>query len=252
MNGGGAHCLRDRRFERIARSLQPHGWANYPAAMTSPWVRRAIVTGIAGLLLLSASWIWTLLAATGHRHDVAEAPAVDVVLVLGTAVAPNGQPENRLAGRLATAAELVKSGRARVVLVSGDGGGDSGDEPTAMTSYLTGTLGLDPTQVVADPSGLDTYDSCVRARDVYGVRRLLLVTQAYHLSRAVALCRAIGIDTEGVAARCDGCGASLLAVKSAREYFASMKAARDAIDQRAPLITSPPSTAVTDALTGPH
>ena len=216
--------------------------------MTSPWVRRAIVTGIAGLLLLSASWIWTVLAATGHRHNVADAPTADVVLVLGTAVALDGQPENRLAGRLTTAAELVKAGRAHVVLVSGDGGGDSGDEPASMTSYLTGTLGVDPTQVVADPSGLDTYDSCIRARDVYGVRKVLVVTQAYHLSRAVALCRTLGLDAEGVAARCDGCGATLLAVKSAREYFADMKAAWDAVDRPAPLITSPRSTAVTDAL----
>ena len=216
--------------------------------MRSPRVRRLVIIGVAGLLLLSAPWTWTVLAAAGHRHDLADAPAADVVLVLGTTVAPDGQPENRLAGRLTTAAELVTTGRARVILVSGDGGGDSGDEPTAMTSYLTGTLGLDPTQVVADPSGLDTYDSCVRARDVYGVRRLLLVTQAYHLSRAVALCRAIGIDTEGVAARCDGCGVTLLAVKSAREYLAAMKAAWDVIIRRAPLISSPPSSAVTDAL----
>ena len=222
--------------------------ANYPAPMRSPRVRRAVVTGIAGLLLLSAPWTWTVLAAAGHRHDVADAPAADVVLVLGTTVAPDGQPENRLAGRLTTAAELVTTGRARVVLVSGDGGGDSGDETAAMTSYLTGTLGVDPTRVVADPSGLDTYDSCSRARDVYGVRKALVVTQAYHLSRAVALCRTLGIDTEGVAARCDGCGTALLAEKSARDYFASVKAAWDAITRRAPLITSPPSPAVTDAL----
>lgn len=222
--------------------------ANYPAPMRSPRVRRAVVTGIAGLLLLSAPWTWTVLAAAGHRHDVADAPAADVVLVLGTTVAPDGQPENRLAGRLTTAAELVTTGRARVVLVSGDGGGDSGDETAAMTSYLTGTLGVDPTRVVADPSGLDTYDSCIRARDVYGVRKALVVTQAYHLSRAVALCRTLGIDTEGVAARCDGCGTALLAEKSARDYFASVKAAWDAITRRAPLITSPRSSAVTDAL----
>jgi vancomycin permeability regulator SanA len=222
--------------------------SNYPASMRSPRVRRAVVTGIAGLLLLSAPWIWTVLAAAGHRHDVADAPAADVVLVLGTTVAADGRPENRLAGRLTTAAELVTTGRARVVLVSGDGGGDSGDETAAMTSYLTGTLGVDPVRVVADPSGLDTYDSCIRARDVYGVREALIVTQAYHLSRAVALCRTLGIDTEGVAARCDGCGAALLAEKAVRDYFASGKAAWDAITRRAPLITSPRSSAVTDAL----
>jgi len=223
--------------------------ANYPAPVRSPRVRRAVVTGIASLLLLSAPWAWTVVAATGHRHDVTDAPAADVVLVLGTTVAPDGQPENRLAGRLTTAAELVTAGRARVVLVSGDGGGDSGDETAAMTSYLTGALGVDPTRVVADPSGLDTYDSCIRARDVYGVRKALVVTQAYHLSRAVALCRTLGIDTEGVAARCDGCGTTLLAEKSARDYFASVKAAWDTITNRAPSITSPRSPAITNALT---
>jgi vancomycin permeability regulator SanA len=222
--------------------------AHYPAPMRSPRVRRAVVTGIAGLLLLSAPWSWTALAAAGHRHDLAGAPAADVVLVLGTTVAPDGQPENRLAGRLTTAAELVTTGRARVILVSGDGGGDSGDETAAMTSYLTGTLGVDSTRVVADPSGLDTYDSCIRARDVYGVRTALVVTQAYHLSRAVALCRTLGIDTEGVAARCDGCGPVLLAEKSARDYFASVKAAWDAITHRDPAVISPRSPAVTDAL----
>src|SRR4051812_7645315 len=216
--------------------------------MRNPWVRRTVVTGIAGLLLLSAPWMWTVLAAAGHRHDAAGAPAADVVLVLGTTVAPDGRPENRLAGRLATAAELLRTGRARVVLVSGDGGGDSGDETAAMTSYLTGPLGVDPARVVADPSGLDTYDSCARARDVYGVRRALVVTQAYHLSRAVALCRTLGIDTEGVTARCDGCGTTLLAEKAVRDYFAAIKAARDAISHRDPLVTSPRSPAVTDAL----
>jgi vancomycin permeability regulator SanA len=170
----------------------------------SRWLRRALILGLVALLLLSAPWAWTFIAATGHRHDAADAPVADVVLVLGTTVAPDGRPENRLAGRLTTAAELVKAGRARVVLVSGDGGGQSGDETAAMTSYLTGTLGVEPARVVADPSGLDTYDSCIRARDVYGVRKALVVTQAYHLSRAVALCRTLGIDTEGVKARCDG------------------------------------------------
>ncbi|GAB6899348.1 SanA/YdcF family protein [Kineosporia succinea] len=198
--------------------------------------------------LVSAPWAWTVLTATGHRHDLADAPAADVVLVLGTAVAPDGLPENRLEGRLATAAELVKSGRARVVLVSGDGNGDSGDEPAAMTSYLTEHLGVDPARVVADPSGLDTYDSCIRARDVYDVRTALVVTQPYHLSRAVTLCRTLGIDTEGVEARCDNCGTALMMVKQAREYVACSKAAWDVITRRDPYVGSPASPEVTDAL----
>ena len=153
------------------------------------------------------------------------APAADVVIVLGTAVAADRRrPGDRLAGRLETAAALVTSGRARVVLVSGDGGGTSGDEPAVMT-VVPDRLGVDPRRIVADPYGLDTYDRCARARDVYGVDRALVVTQSYHLSRAVTLCRQLGLDVDGVTARCDGCGPVLLAGKAVRDYFASGKAA---------------------------
>jgi vancomycin permeability regulator SanA len=210
--------------------------------------RRLVVFGVALVLLVSAPWIWTTAAATGHVHDVADAPVADVVIVLGTTVGAGGQPEARLAGRLQTAAELVTAGRARAVLVSGDGGGESGDEPAAMTAYLTGRLGVDPARVVADADGLDTYDSCIRARDVYGVRRALVVTQSYHLSRAVTLCRSMGLDVDGVPARCDGCGAVLLAEKSLRDYFASGKAAWDAVRQRPPAVTSPASLEIQAAL----
>jgi vancomycin permeability regulator SanA len=200
------------------------------------------------VLLVSTPWIWTTAAATGHVHRVADAPVADVVIVLGTTVGAGGRPEARLAGRLRTAAELIGAGRARVVLVSGDGGGESGDEPAAMTAYLTGPLGVDPARVVADPHGLDTYDSCVRARDVFGVRRALVVTQSYHLRRAVTLCRTLGLDADGVPARCDGCGSALLAEKAVRDYFASGKAAWDAVRERPPAVTSPASPAVRDAL----
>ncbi|MFG1867838.1 SanA/YdcF family protein [Micromonospora arborensis] len=208
------------------------------------------ILGAAVLLLASLPWLWTTLAARGHVYAEADAPAADVVIVLGTAVAADRQrPGDRLAGRLETAAELVTSGRAKVVLVSGDGGGTSGDEPAVMTAYLT-ELGVDARRVVADPFGLDTYDSCARAREVYGVERALVVTQSYHLSRAVTLCRHLGLDVDGVTARCDGCGPVLLAEKSVRDYFASGKAAWDAVRGRAPAVRSPADPAVQDALRG--
>ncbi|MDG4794795.1 YdcF family protein [Micromonospora sp. WMMD1082] len=223
-----------------------------PAARAARWRRRltrAAALGVAVLLLVSLPWLWTTIAARGHLHPVAEAPTVDVVIVLGTAVTEDGrQPGPRLAGRLETAAELVHRQQARVVLVSGDGGGASGDEPAAMTLELTGRLGVDPRQVIADPHGLDTYDSCRRAREVYGIERALIVTQSYHLSRAVTLCRHLGIDAEGVPARCSGCGSAQLARKAARDYLASGKAAWDAIRDRPPTVTSPPDPGVSDAL----
>ncbi|MGW4499515.1 SanA/YdcF family protein [Micromonospora sp. NPDC004336] len=233
--------------------MTPAGAAG-PQGRSSRWRRRLIraaALGLAVLLLASLPWLWTTAAARGHLHDAADAPAADVVIVLGTAVAADrSRPGDRLTGRLETAAELVNSGRARVVLVSGDGGGTSGDEPTVMTAYLTERLGVDPRRVVADPYGLDTYDSCARARDVYGVERALVVTQSYHLSRAVTLCRHLGIDAEGVTARCTGCGPVLLVGKGVRDYLASGKAAWDAVRRRPPAVSSPASPAVREALAG--
>jgi vancomycin permeability regulator SanA len=143
---------------------------------------------------------------------------------------------------------LVDSGRARAILVSGDAGGASGDEPAAMTAYLTGRLGIDARRVVADPHGLDTYDSCARARNVYGITRALVVTQWYHVSRAVTLCRHVGIDADGVTARCDGCGVWLHIEKGVRDYLASGKAAWDAARDRPPAVSSPESAAIQAAL----
>nr|WP_236647008.1 ElyC/SanA/YdcF family protein [Micromonospora acroterricola] len=224
-----------------------------PPKRANRWRRRLIrvaVVAVAVLLVASLPWLWTTISARGHVYDEADAPAADVVIVLGTAVAADRrQPGDRLAGRLQTAAELVNSGRARVVLVSGDGAGTSGDEPAVMTSYLT-DLGVDPRRVVADPYGLDTYDSCARAREVYGVERALVVTQSYHLSRAVTLCRHLGLDVDGVAARCAGCGRALLAEKSLRDYFASGKAAWDAVRDRPPAVRSPADPAVRNAQRG--
>jgi vancomycin permeability regulator SanA len=209
---------------------------------------RLLAAGIGALLLVSGPWLWTVVAASGHVYDEADAPAADVVIVLGTEVMPDGEPSNRLAGRLQTAAALVHGKRAKVVLVSGDGGGASGDEPSAMTAYLTGELGVESRRVVADPSGLDTYDSCRRAKDVYGIRKALVVTQWYHVRRAVTLCRHVGLDVDGVVARCGGCGTRLVAGKAVRDYFASGKAALDAVRDRRPAVSSPASTAVRDAL----
>ncbi|MEU8253279.1 ElyC/SanA/YdcF family protein [Micromonospora inaquosa] len=222
-------------------------------APTRRWprrVRRLAGSGLVLLVLASTPWLWTTLSARGHVYAAADAPSADVVIVLGTEVADDRQrPGDRLAGRLDTAAELVAGGRATVVLVSGDGGGASGDEPAVMTTYLA-ERGVDRRRVVADPFGLDTYDSCARAREVYGVERALIVTQSYHLSRAVTLCRHLGLDVDGVTARCDGCGAALLAEKSIRDYFASGKAAWDAGRGRPPAVRSPADPAIQNALRG--
>lgn len=216
-------------------------------------VRSGLIAAIAVLVVAAGPFTWTRVRAGGHLYSEAAAatgaaPTADVVIVLGAKVAPGGtRPYNFLQGRLDTAAALLAAGRVKVILVTGDGAGRSGNETAVMGAYLE-SIGVDPGRVVADPYGLDTYDSCVRARQVYGIARALVVTQSHHLARAVTLCRQAGVDVDGVVARCPDCRWGTIAQNWVRDYFAATKAAWDAVVDRPPAVTSPPSPAITDAL----
>lgn len=135
--------------------------------------------------------------AAGHLHAEAAAPVAPVALVLGAQVYPSGVPSSFLAGRLDLARRLLEAGRVQVLLLSGDGAAPEYDEPAAMRRYLL-AAGVPDERMVLDRFGLDTYDSCVRAGRVFGVDRLLVVTQSYHLPRAVGTARALGLAAEGV------------------------------------------------------
>lgn len=128
-----------------------------------------------------------------------EAPAAPVVLVFGAGLAPGGVPSAVLAQRLDTAIALWKAGKAQAVLVSGDNSDRFHHETRAMRRYLV-ERGLPEQAVLGDDSGLSTYDSCVRAFTVFNVRRVLLVTQRFHLPRALYIANSVGMDAWGVAA----------------------------------------------------
>jgi len=246
---------------RPARASEPRPrrrWARLPGWRRLPrWVRLGVrVAAVAALVLVvtaAGPFVWTRVAASGHIYTAADltgddGPRADVVIVLGGQVAPDRtRPYNFLQGRLDTAAALVAAGRARVILVSGDANGQSGNETAVMRDYLA-SIGVDPDRVVEDPYGLDTYDTCARARDVYGITKALVVTQGYHLARAVTLCRHAGIEAEGVVAGCPDCRWTTQAQNWVRDYFAATKAAWDAWRNRPPAVTSPPSPEVAEAL----
>jgi vancomycin permeability regulator SanA len=173
-----------------------------------------------------------------------------VVIVFGAQLTDDGsRPKPFLKGRLDTAVGLVTSGRAKVVLVSGDEHGSSGNEVAVMSRYLE-NAGVPAQRIVRDGAGLDTYDTCRRAHDVFGVRKALLASQEFHLHRAVTLCRSLGIDADGVAAPCDQCQDSTLLTNRLREVPAAWKATLDRIRHRPPVVVSPPTNAVAQALTG--
>ena len=132
--------------------------------------------------------------------DVARAPSVEVALVLGAApIGPEGGPNRYFVYRLDTAAALWKAGKARVLLASGDKRGESYDEPAAMRAGLI-DRGVPAKALEIDNEGHRTRASVLRARDVYGQSRILIVSQRFHVGRALYIAHRAGMEAWGVEA----------------------------------------------------
>jgi vancomycin permeability regulator SanA len=153
--------------------------------------------GIASLVTVVGSASFTRLRASGYIYAESDVPAAPVALVLGAKVNPDGTPSAFLTARLDLAKRLYDAGLVEMIVVSGDQLAPEFDEPLAMRNYLIET-GLPADKVIADPGGFDTYESCLRAKRIFNLSQLIIVTQSYHLVRAVATCRALGIDATGV------------------------------------------------------
>ncbi|MYR27463.1 MULTISPECIES: ElyC/SanA/YdcF family protein [unclassified Streptomyces] len=194
--------------------------------------RRALwaVVGLCVLALLPSAWI--RVASDGGVRAEADVDRAPIAVVFGAGLW-DGKPSPYLAHRLDAAARLYAAGRVTAVLVTGDNSRTSYDEPTAMRDYLA-RAGVPRRQVVRDYAGFDTWDSCARAHLVFGVDRAVLVSQGFHIRRAVALCRAAGIDAQGVAAR-DPHDVTWY-YGATRELLAAPKAALDALIHRTPTL----------------
>ncbi len=215
-------------------------------------VRRALVGVAVGAVLAAvvsvASVAWIRGGAEGHIFTEADVPEAPVALVLGTKVAADGNPAPFLTARLELARRLFDAGKVRVILVSGDNMHADYNEPEAMRRWLV-DRGVPSGKVVLDYAGFDTYDSCARAKRIFGVDRLTVVTQSFHLSRAVSLCRHLGIEANGVG---DDTVRRSYAMKwrisSTREYGASVKAVVDLVSGRDPVHLGRHETGVEEAL----
>ncbi len=210
------------------------------------WKRVLVVTALLGVLA-SVPWIWVLTAGAPYRYAAADVPETPVALVLGAGL-KDGRPTPFLAGRLDVAADLYRRGKVKVLLVSGDNSRTDYDEPSAMRGYLV-DKGVPGRVIVADYAGLDTWDSCSRAKRVFGVSRLTVVTQEFHLPRAVALCREAGLEAFGVGHDTWDPWWQTTAYGYFREAFASGKAMWDGlVVRRDPQFLGPLENGVTRAL----
>ncbi|WP_375429959.1 vancomycin high temperature exclusion protein [uncultured Friedmanniella sp.] len=165
---------------------------------TAQIVLLALLTGgVGALTAVAGSVAFVRARSAGHCYSETDVPSAPVALVLGAQVQPDGTPSPYLAARLELGRRLLESGRVRVLLLTGDAGAPEHDEPAAMRAYLV-AAGVPAERLVTDAHGYDTYDSCVRARRVFGVDRVVVVSQSYHLPRAVATARSVGLDAVGV------------------------------------------------------
>jgi SanA protein len=156
-----------------------------------------------GVLLLICLVLVTSLLVTRSAgpHIVAsvnDAPKAKCAIVLG-ALVYNGTPSPMLADRLATGVALYKAGKVQKLLLSGDHGSTTYDEVNVMRQYCL-DKGVPDQDIFMDHAGFDTYETMYRARDVFKVTDCLVVTQGFHLTRAVYIARALGLNATGVSA----------------------------------------------------
>lgn len=153
---------------------------------------------LAALVTLGLRW-WTDRAAKPLIYTVETVPPRRVAIVFGAGVWPDGRLSAILEDRVYTAVQLYKAGKVEKLLMTGDNRFIEYNEPGHMRAYAL-SLGVPAKDIVLDYAGRRTYDSCYRARHIFGVSEAILVTQAYHLDRALFTARALGIDAVGVGA----------------------------------------------------
>ena len=154
---------------------------------------------VAALAFAEANYV---VYTAGNRSIVDEASVKstdrDAIIILGALVYGNGEPSWMLEDRLLTGLKLYKDGVAPKIIVTGDHGTRNYNEVRVMSNYLI-ERGVPREDIFLDHAGFDTYDSMYRARDIFKCKRPVVVTQKFHLSRAVFIAKGLGLDAQGVA-----------------------------------------------------
>lgn len=126
-------------------------------------------------------------------------PPRPIAIVFGAGLTPSGAPSPMLAARIRQAAALYQHGIVQKLLFTGDNSSTNYDEVTTMQQYAE-SLGVPADIITLDYAGFSTYESCYRAKAIFGVGSAVVVTQDFHLPRAVFTCRALGLDVVGIEA----------------------------------------------------
>jgi SanA protein len=159
---------------------------------------------LAALIVIGAAVIifpraLTLRFASPKTFDAEAVPQDRVAIVFGAGLRRDGTPSPVLRDRIATAAQLYFAGKVEKLLMSGDNRFIEYNEPGAMQGYAV-ELGVPSEDIVLDFAGRRTYDTCYRARHIFMLDSAILVTQGFHLPRALYVCNQLGLPATGVRA----------------------------------------------------
>jgi SanA protein len=154
------------------------------------------------LIIVTSPFIWRKGVQSVYGRSIYTpdtVPAERVAIVFGAAVYNNGRLSGILRDRMDKAVQLYQDGTIQKILVSGDNRFENYDEPTAMMAYAI-EKGVSPDDIQPDFAGRRTYDTCYRAGEIFQLDSAILVTQAFHLPRALFTCQQLGLDVVGVTA----------------------------------------------------
>lgn len=162
-------------------------------------VRVPLAVALGSLLVLGLPNLIAGLVTHADWHTIEDVPPARVAIVFGAGLQRNGTPSAILRDRVETAVDLYHAGKVEKLLMSGDNRFVEYNEPGAMHDYAI-ELGVPEEDIVRDYAGRRTYDTCYRARHIFGVEQAILVTQSFHLTRALFTCNNLGVQSNGVPA----------------------------------------------------
>jgi SanA protein len=194
-------------------------------------LNRLLMKSLRTFLILSAALAGIFLTARfviecyalPRIHTSANSPGARVAIVFGAGLSRDGRPSPVLRDRVTTAADLYFQGKVEKILMSGDNRFEYYNEPGAMRKYAL-ELGVPDSSIVLDFAGRRTYDTCYRASAIFGVKEAVLVTQRFHLARALFTCNLLGLPATGANADRRTYSRSSRLIWNGREIFASMVA----------------------------
>lgn len=166
--------------------------------LKTPWIRGCATLGIFSIVLFSLPRILAGIMASSRIYSLDDLPVQKIGIVFGAGITKDGRPTAVLKDRVMAAANLYNAGKIQYLLMSGDNRFENYNEPLAMKNYAM-ELGVPEENIFMDFAGRRTYDTCYRAKFIFGVDEAVLITQQFHLPRAIFLAQHLGMNVVGYA-----------------------------------------------------